>query len=55
MEGATIVEGVCRMEAAPQLGLIQTLPRVIRARSCFGRATQFSAAMFTPVFARCWR
>lgn len=52
MEGATIVEMVRRMEAAPGLGLLQSLPRVVRARSRFGRAMQFSAAFHSPVFAR---
>lgn len=52
MEGETVVEMVRRMEAAPRLGLLQTLPKVIRARSRFGRAMQFSAAFFAPVFAR---
>lgn len=52
MEGETIVEMVRRMEAEPRLGLLQTLPRIIRARSRFGRAMQFSAAFFSPVFAR---
>lgn len=52
MEGETVVEMVRRMEAAPRLGLLQTLPKVIRARSRFGRAMQFSAGFFAPVFAR---
>ncbi len=52
MEGATIVEMVRRMEAAPDLGLLQTLPQVIGARTRFGRAQQFSAALFSPVYAR---
>ena len=52
MEGETILEMIRRMEAAPDLGLLQTLPRVIRARSRFGRAMQFSASFFSPIFAR---
>ncbi len=52
MEGDTIVEMVRRMEANPRLGLLQTLPMVIRARARFGRAQQFSASAFAPVFAR---
>ncbi|MDV7271984.1 glucans biosynthesis glucosyltransferase MdoH [Thioclava sp. A2] len=52
MEGATILEMVRRMEAEPHLGLLQTLPKVIRAGSRFGRAMQFSASFFSPVFAR---
>lgn len=52
MEGETILQMIRRMEADPRLGLLQTLPKVIRARSRFGRAMQFSAAFFSPVFAR---
>lgn len=52
MEGATIVEMVRRMEAAPDLGLLQTLPKIVRARSRFGRAMQFSASFYSPIFAR---
>ncbi|MBM9592985.1 glucans biosynthesis glucosyltransferase MdoH [Roseitranquillus sediminis] len=52
MEGATIVEMVRRMEADPRLGLLQTLPRIIRAQSIFGRAMQFSASFYSPIFAR---
>jgi len=52
MEGATIVEMARRMQAAPDLGLLQTLPVVTRAETRFGRAMQFSAAFHSPVFAR---
>ena len=52
MEGATVVEMIRRMEADPGLGLLQTLPRVVRARSLFGRAMQFSASLHSPIFAR---
>lgn len=52
MEGATILSMIRRMEAEERLGLLQTLPKVIRARSRFGRAMQFSASFFSPIFAR---
>jgi len=52
MEGGTILQMIRRMEAEPRLGLLQTLPKVIRARSRFGRAMQFSASFFSPIFAR---
>lgn len=52
MEGATILEMIRRIEADPNLGLLQTLPRVIRARTVFGRAMQFAAAFHSPAFAR---
>lgn len=51
MEGATILTMIRRMEADPKLGLLQTLPRVIRARSVFGRSMQFAASFHSPVFA----
>ncbi|WP_157016068.1 glucans biosynthesis glucosyltransferase MdoH [Mesorhizobium xinjiangense] len=52
MEGATLVEMVRRMEAEPRLGLLQTLPKIVHARSWFGRAIQFAASYYSPVFAR---
>ncbi|MGC9418363.1 MAG: glucans biosynthesis glucosyltransferase MdoH, partial [Rhodovulum sp.] len=52
MEGETIRQMIARMQADPRLGLLQTLPKVIAARSLFGRAMQFSAAFHAPVFAR---
>lgn len=52
MEGRTILALRQRMQADPSLGLLQTLPRVIRARSRFGRAMQFAAALHGPVLAR---
>lgn len=50
MEGETMVEMVRRMEAEPRLGLLQTLPQIVRSRSFFGRVLQFSAAFFSPAF-----
>jgi membrane glycosyltransferase len=52
MEGATLVEMIRRIEADPDLGLLQTLPRVIGARTIFGRAMQFAAGFHSPAFAR---
>ncbi|WP_128254100.1 glucans biosynthesis glucosyltransferase MdoH [Falsirhodobacter deserti] len=52
MEGTTIVEMARRMEAEPELGLLQTLPKVTRAKARFGRAMQFSASFHSPIFAR---
>lgn len=52
MEGETIVEMIRRIEGDPHLGLLQTLPKVIRARSRFGRAMQFAASFYSPAFAR---
>ncbi len=52
MEGATMIEMVRRMEAEPRLGLLQTLPKIVHARSWFGRAIQYAASFYSPVFAR---
>ncbi|WP_240804513.1 glucans biosynthesis glucosyltransferase MdoH [Qingshengfaniella alkalisoli] len=52
MDGTTVGEMIRRMQAEPHLGLLQSLPRVVNARSVFGRAMQFSSAMFAPVFTR---
>ncbi|MDB5663988.1 glucans biosynthesis glucosyltransferase MdoH [Cypionkella sp.] len=52
MEGDTILEMIRRIEAAPQLGLLQTLPRVVGATTRFGRAMQFAAGFHSPIFAR---
>lgn len=52
MEGETLVEMVRRMEADPALGLLQTLPQIVNARSRFGRIQQFAAAFYSPVFCR---
>ena len=52
MEGETMVEMVRRMEAAPDLGLLQTLPVIIHAKSRFGRVMQFAGAFYSPIFAR---
>jgi membrane glycosyltransferase len=52
MEGETMVELVRRMEASPDLGLLQTLPVIIHAKSRFGRVMQFAGAFYSPIFAR---
>jgi membrane glycosyltransferase len=52
MEGETIAALIARMEAEPDLGLLQTLPKIVGASSLFGRAMQFAASFHSPVFAR---
>jgi membrane glycosyltransferase len=52
MEGATIGEMARRMDADDQLGLLQTLPKIINARSFFGRSMQFASAYLSPAFSR---
>ncbi|MCX8225146.1 MAG: glucans biosynthesis glucosyltransferase MdoH [Sulfitobacter sp.] len=52
MDAAAMAEMVRRMQADPELGLLQTLPRIINAHSRFGRAMQFAAGFYSPVFAQ---
>ncbi|AJE48041.1 glucans biosynthesis glucosyltransferase MdoH [Celeribacter indicus] len=52
MEGQTIREMAAKMQADPQMGLLQTLPKIIGAQSFFGRAMQFAASFHSPVFTR---
>ena len=52
MEGATVIEMVRGVGGAGGRGLLQSLPTVVRASSVFGRAMQFAAAFFSPVFSR---
>jgi membrane glycosyltransferase len=41
-----------RLEANPDLGLIQSLPRIVRGRTLFARLQQFAANCYGPVYAR---
>ncbi|PTW61444.1 membrane glycosyltransferase [Breoghania corrubedonensis] len=52
MKAETIVEMVRRMEAAPDLGLLQTVPLIIGRKTLFGRMIQFSASFYSPLFSR---
>ncbi|WP_182086195.1 glucans biosynthesis glucosyltransferase MdoH [Aureimonas sp. ME7] len=52
MRPETLVEMVARMDADPELALLQTQPLIIGRRTLFGRALQFSAALYSPVFSR---
>jgi len=52
MEAETILQMIRRMQADPQLGLLQSLPKIINAGSRFGRLMQFSASFYSPVFCR---
>ena len=52
MSSETLVTLVRRMDTEPDLGLLQTLPRVIGAQTFFGRAMQFAASYYSPVFSR---
>ncbi|QPM88825.1 glucans biosynthesis glucosyltransferase MdoH [Pseudooceanicola algae] len=52
MEGGAIRRMIAEMQADPALGLLQTLPKITGAESVFGRAMQFAASFFSPIFAR---
>lgn len=52
MAGETIVELALRMDRDSRMGLLQTLPQVIRAQTMFGRSMQFAASYLSPAFAR---
>jgi len=50
LEGSTMAEMVNRMEADPELGLLQTVPKIIGAQSLFGRVIQFCANYYGPTY-----
>ncbi|MBF0678650.1 MAG: glucans biosynthesis glucosyltransferase MdoH [Devosia sp.] len=52
MEGETIVAMARRLEADPELGLLQTVPTIINAQTLFGRSIQFAAAYLSRTYAR---
>ncbi len=52
MAPGTVLEMIRRMDAEPRLALLQSLPSVVRARSLFGRAMQFSSAFYSPTYTR---
>ncbi len=45
MDGATVLRMAELMDADPRLGLLQTWPRSIRARTLFGRLQQFATSV----------
>ena len=51
MSGETLVRLVRLMESHPDVGIIQTAPRIIRARSLFARVQQFASRLYGPMFA----
>lgn len=52
MRPETMLEMVARMDADTELALLQTQPLIIGRRTLFGRALQFSAALYSPIFSR---
>jgi membrane glycosyltransferase len=51
MSGECLVRLVGMMERNPHVGIIQTAPAVVRARSLFARIQQFAARLYGPMFA----
>lgn len=50
MEGDTLVRMVQLMQREPQVGLIQTNPVLVNAKSLFARAQQFANQVYGPLF-----
>ena len=51
LEPEAIIELARRMEADPDAGLIQTVPRLIHGRTAFARLQQFAGRVYGPVIA----
>ncbi len=51
MRADTLVHMVERMEAEPNLGLLQTVPMLVGLKSYFGRSLMFASGMFGRAFA----
>lgn len=50
MAGETIVQMVRLMEVEPSVGILQSCPTLINARSLFARAHQFANHLYGPIF-----
>lgn len=51
MRGEAVVRLAAAMDAHPRVGLIQTLPAIVRGRTLFARTQQFAAALYGPLLA----
>ncbi|KZL06680.1 Glucans biosynthesis glucosyltransferase H [Pseudovibrio axinellae] len=51
MRADTLIHMVGRMEAEPNLGLLQTIPMLVGLKSYFGRSIMFASGMFGRAFA----
>ncbi len=52
IDAPTLLELVRAMQADPALGILQTAPQLIGARTFFGRLQQFAAVVYGPVITR---
>ena len=50
MAGESIVALARRMEASPEVGIIQTTPTIVNRESLFARVQQFSSRVYGPLF-----
>ncbi|MEO5573590.1 MAG: glucans biosynthesis glucosyltransferase MdoH [Gammaproteobacteria bacterium] len=50
MKGASLVQMVRLMECAPQVGIIQTNPAIVNARSAYARIQQYGNSLYGPLF-----
>ncbi|MEM8864415.1 MAG: glucans biosynthesis glucosyltransferase MdoH [Planctomycetota bacterium] len=55
MTGETLLAMIRRIEANPQLGLIQTVPCPINQKTLWGRSQQFAAAAYGPIYSEGYR
>jgi membrane glycosyltransferase len=51
MTGAAVSSLVRMMETNPRAGIIQTMPRLAKAETVFGRIQQFASGIYSPIFA----
>ncbi len=49
MDAGALLELARRMDAAPDVGLIQTVPRLVGGKTLFARVQQFAAALYGPL------
>ena len=50
MDSATLISLALRLQENPDLGLIQTIPRIIRGRSLYARLQQFANRCYGPIY-----
>lgn len=50
MAGETVVQMVRLLEVEPQVGILQSCPCIVNAKSLFARAQQFASHLYGPIF-----
>jgi membrane glycosyltransferase len=51
MTGEAVASLVRMMEVNPKAGIIQSMPRLVKAETVFGRIQQFASRLYSPIFA----